>query len=41
KTYHSPIFAYPDFSQEFLLFINVLGVTLEAILSQKDLQEKK
>ncbi|CAG8788354.1 35639_t:CDS:1, partial [Racocetra persica] len=37
----APILAYSDFSQEFFLFMNALGVTLGAILSQKDPQGKE
>ncbi|CAG8846263.1 5656_t:CDS:2, partial [Racocetra persica] len=41
KAHHGPRLAYPNFSQEFLLFTDASGIALGAILSQRDLQERK
>ncbi|CAG8801059.1 4067_t:CDS:2, partial [Racocetra persica] len=35
------VFAYSNFSQEFLLFTNISGISLGAILSQRDLQGRE
>ncbi|CAG8785959.1 5295_t:CDS:2, partial [Racocetra persica] len=37
----APILAYPNFSQEFLLFTDALGIALGTILSQRDLQGRE
>ncbi|CAG8694980.1 36482_t:CDS:2, partial [Racocetra persica] len=37
----APVLAYPNFSQEFLLFTDALGIALGAILSQRDLQGRE
>ncbi|CAG8840682.1 5854_t:CDS:2, partial [Racocetra persica] len=41
KAHHGPRPCLPNFSQEFLLFTDALGIALGAILSQKDLQGRE
>ncbi|CAG8781921.1 25023_t:CDS:2 [Racocetra persica] len=41
KAHHGPVLAYPNFSQEFLLFTDASGIALGAILFQRDLQGRE
>ncbi|CAG8579725.1 20513_t:CDS:2, partial [Gigaspora rosea] len=41
KLTSTPVLAYPIFDQEFLLFTDASGIAIGAILSQKDVQDRK